>query len=252
MRKNYARLISLATFLVFLAAWQCLTRSQSLHFLFGSPSAIWNSLALNVLHGTLLYDTSLTAGEGLAGFIIGIGLGTAIGFLLWYSESLAAISRPYILVLGAIPVFAFAPMIIIWFGVGISMKIALAAFSVFLVSLTHSYEGAKSVSGEEYKLLKLYGANRFQILQKVVIPSSLSWVFASMKLNVGFAILGAFIGEFISSDAGIGHFMIRAGSLYDIPSVFAGGIMLVLLSLGLNWLVSLVEKNRLKVISVIS
>ena len=252
MKKKAAGIISLVIFILLLVVWQLLSHSQSFHFLFGSPLAIWQSLWTNLLHGTLLYDTFLTGVEGISGFVIGIVLGTIAGFLLWYSEFLAAVSKPYITVLGAIPVFAFAPMIIIWFGVGIPMKIALAAFSVFLISLTQSYQGAKNVNKEEYKLLKLYGASRFQILQKVIIPSSLSWVFASMRLNIGFAILGAFIGEFISSDAGVGHFMLTAGSLYDIPSVFAGGVMLVLLSLLLTWVVTLVEKKRLKIISIIS
>ncbi len=190
----------------------------------------------------------LTGIEALIGFMIGITLGTLVGFLLWYSARTANIFKPYMIILGTIPVFAFAPLIIIWFGIGISMKIALAAFGTFLIALTQSYEGAKSVDEQEYRLLKLYGATWLQMLKKVIFPSSLSWVLASMKLNVGFAILGAFIGEFISSGVGLGYFMIKSGSLYDIPGVFAGGFFLVLLSLLFNVVVKEVEKNRLKII----
>jgi len=244
--KNY--LLSLAVFVVLLIVWQILAVSPHFTFLFGSPSTIFNSIVANTVNGALPFGMWVTGIEALLGFVIGIMLGTFIGFLLWYSKRVAQVFRPYIIILGAIPVFAFAPLIIIWFGIGTVMKIALAAFGVFLISLTQAYEGAKSIDEEEYKLLKVYGASRFQILQKVIFPSSLDWVLASMKLNIGFAILGAFIGEFISSEVGLGHFMITAGSLYDIPSVFAGGFFLVLLSLLFNWVVSFIEKHRLKIV----
>ena len=98
--------------------------------------------------------------------------------------------------------------------------------------------------------MQTFGATRFQTLQKIIFPSSLSWVFASMKLNVGFALLGAFIGEFISANQGLGHFMIHAGSLYDISSVFAGGIYLVALALVFNFIVTFIEKNKMKIIEI--
>lgn len=247
MKKNYW-ILSLGVFIVFLIVWQLFALSAKFSFFFGSPVAVASSIWMNVVNGILLYATLITGIEAIVGFIIGIILGTLIGFFLWYSAAAAHIAKPFVIILGAIPAFAFAPVIILWFGIGITMKIALAALGVFLIALTQAYEGAKSVDQEEYKLLKLYGASRWQILQKVIFPSSLDWVLASMKLNIGFAILGAFIGEFISSNVGLGHFMLTAGSLYDIPSVFAGGFFLVLLSLLLNWIVGYVEKNRLKII----
>lgn len=249
LKSNYTdKAISFFVFVVILAVWQLLASNLRFNFLFGSPVSVVNKIIQNTVTGLLPYDMLVTGIEALVGFIIGITLGTLVGFLLWYSARTAKIFRPYIIILGTIPVFAFAPLIIIWFGIGISMKIALAAFGTFLIALTQSYEGAKSVDEQEYKLLRLYGATRLQMLQKVIFPSSLSWVLTSMKLNVGFAILGAFIGEFISSDVGLGYFMIKSGSLYDIPAVFAGGFFLVLLSLIFNWGVKYVEKNKLKII----
>lgn len=249
---KYTNLISFIILVVILGAWQFFASNQKFGFLFGSPTAIFLKLVENTASGALPYHFAITGLEALFGFIIGIILGTFAGFLLWYSPKIASISKPYISFLGAIPVFAFAPMIIIWFGIGFSMKVALAAFAVFLVALAQAYEGAKSVDEAEYKLLKTYGATRFQMFQKVIFPSSLSWVLASMKLNVGFAILGAFIGEFISSNEGLGHFIIKAGSLYDIPGVLAGGLYLVLLSVIFSWFVKIVEKNRMRIIDWLS
>lgn len=243
----------LLLFAAILATWQALaSQFPRFNFLFGSPIGIFDSLTQNTLNGVLPYDFLMTGYEAFAGFVLGVILGTIMGFLLWYSPFIARMFRPYIVVLGAIPIFAFAPMVIVWFGIGISMKIAMAALGTFLVALTQAYEGAKSIDIEEYRLMRTFGATRLQILQKVVFPSSLSWVLASMKLNVGFALLGAFIGEFISANQGLGHFMIRSGSLYDIPSVFAGGIYLVLLALVFNLLVFFIEKNKMKIIEFFS
>lgn len=249
---RYSRLISFSILIVFLVIWQFVSTNTKFEFLFGSPISISSALVEGTLSGVLPYHFLITGAEASLGFVIGIVLGTITGFLLWYSPLVARVSRPYISFLGAIPVFAFAPMVIIWFGIGFSMKVALAAFAVFLVALAQAYEGAKSVDEEEYRLLKTFGATRFQMFQKVIFPASLSWVFASMRLNVGFAILGAFIGEFISSSNGLGHIMIKAGSLFDIPGVFAGGLYLVLLSIILTWLVSNIEKNRIKIIDRLS
>jgi NitT/TauT family transport system permease protein len=251
MKKHYW-ILSLIVFILLLVVWQIFAISPQFSFFFASPALVASSIWTNILNGILLYATFITGVEAICGFIIGIILGTLIGFLLWYSSAAAHIAKPFVIILGAIPAFAFAPVIILWFGIGITMKIALAAFGVFLVALTQAYEGAKSVDHEEYKLMKLYGASRWQILQKIVFPSSLDWVLTSMKLNIGFAILGAFIGEFISANIGLGHFMLVAGSLYDIPSVFAGGFFLVLLSLILNWGVSYIEKKKIKIIEVFS
>lgn len=249
---KFTTLISFLVLVVFLGAWEFFASNPKFGFLFGSPSAIFSKLVENTASGVLPHHFAITGLEALFGFVIGIVLGTLAGFLLWYSPRVAGISKPYISFLGAIPVFAFAPMIIIWFGIGFSMKVALAAFAVFLVALAQAYEGAKNVDEAEYKLLKTYGATRFQMFQKVIFPSSLSWVLASMKLNVGFAILGAFVGEFISSNEGLGHFMIKAGSLYDIPGVLAGGLYLVALSLIFNVGVTYIEKKRLKIIETLS
>jgi len=252
MKKYLPKIISALIFILILVVWQILAGNPQVSFLFSSPIAMLMKLFQGTISGVLPYNFLITGIEAITGFVIGIVGGTAVGFLLWYSPFLAKVSKPYIMFLGAVPVFAFAPMIIIWFGIGISMKIALAAFAVFLVSLSQAYAGAQSVDEAEYKLLKTYGATRFQMFQKVIFPASLSWVLASMRLSIGLAILGAFVGEFISSDVGIGHIMVTAGSLYDIPGVLAGGLYLVFLSALLGFVVYAVEKNQMKIIDWLS
>ncbi len=250
--KLFYNILSLLVFLVALALWQLAATSARVHFFFGSPVSLGQQLVSNTLNGVLPHDMLITGFEALLGFMIGVTVGTLCGFILWYSPVIARIFKPYIVIAGAIPVFAFAPMIILWFGIDISMKIWMAAFSTFLISLTQAYAGAQNIDPEEFKLFKVLKASRFQTLQKVVFPSVLSWVFASMKLSIGIALLGAFIGEFISANEGVGYFMIHAGSLYDIPGVLAGAVYLILLSLIFNYAVFILEKNKMGIIKLFS
>lgn len=245
-------LLSFFIFVVLIGTWEWLAADPYIRFLFGSPASVYSAFIRETLSGTLPYDFFVTGLEAFLGFVVGTILGIFFGFLLWYSPLFVVISRPYRDFLGSVPMFAFAPMIIIWFGVGFLMKAALVAFSVFLVVLTQAYEGAQSVDERKYGLLKTYGVTRSVMLRKVVFPSSLSWVFASMRLSIGFALLGAFVGEFFSSTHGLGHAMIHAGSLYDIPTVLAGGLYLVALSCIFSGLVNYIERHRLKIIDWLS
>ena len=241
---------SFAVLLLLLVIWQVAALVPRTAFFFGSPLLVGQ--ALFNYGSVLLSETWVTGIEALSGFLIGIVLGTLTGFLLWYSPLVARIARPYIVVVGAVPIFAFAPIIILWFGIGIGMKIAMAAFGAFLVSLLQAYEGANTIDQEGQHLLRIFGASRFQALRIVVFPSALSLVLASMKMSVGFSLTGAFIGEFISANQGLGHFMLRAGSLYDIPAVFAGGIFLVLLAVMFNAAVAVAERNKMRIVEYCS
>lgn len=243
--------ISGSVFAALLLLWQYKAKGKIL-FLFSSPQHVWCSLVRNTINGILPYHTLITATEVLVGFFIGSIIGTTIGFLLWYSPLIHRIARPYILIIGIVPVFTVTPAIILWFGIGIKMKILLAALATGLLSLTHAYESASQIDLDEFRLLKIFGATRAQLLHIIVIPTSLSSVLSSLKLNISFAILGAFVGEFISSSEGLGYFMLRAGSLYNMADVFAGAIWLILFALMINVGIYYLQKYRQKIISVLS
>lgn len=241
----------MSVFAAFLIFWQYAAKEKIL-FLFSSPERIWHSFLHNTINGVLPHHTFVTATEALVGFFIGGSIGTIIGFLLWYSPLIHRIARPYILIIGIIPIFTITPAIILWFGIGIKMKIMLAALATGLISLTHAYESASRIDLDEFCLLNIFGATRAQILRLVVIPTSLSSVLTSLKITISFAILGAFVGEFISSSQGLGYFMLRAGSLYNMADVFAGAIWLVMFGIVMHVVISYLEKNKQKIISIIS
>jgi NitT/TauT family transport system permease protein len=215
-------------------------------FLFGSPSQVWSLAVTRFQNGSLLYGAYVTGLETIIGFLLGSILGTAIGLGLWYSRFVARVMGVFILALGSVPVLALGPLIIIWFGVGIESKIILATVSCVIVALLQAYEGAQQVDKDLTKLLKSFGATKFQIFTKVVIPSSYGWVVAAAKLNVGFALIGAVIGEYISSEAGLGNIILIAGANYNIPLVLLGIFSLMILAFALSLVVGLLEKYLLK------
>src|SRR5207244_2386651 len=148
-----------------------------------------------------------------AGLLIGTIIGTTFGLSLWYSDVAARAIRPFVIGLGTVPVFAFAPLMIIWFGIGLGMKVAMATFATVFFAFSQSYFATKEVATEYVDFLSGMGATRRQIMLKAILPGSITWVLGSMRTNVGFSLLGAFIGEFIASDRGLGFLILRASSL---------------------------------------
>jgi NitT/TauT family transport system permease protein len=141
---------------------------------------------------------------------------------------------------------------IVWFGVGFGMKVAIAVFSTVFVAFNQAYKGANSVALEYVDTLKGMNASRSQIFQKVIIPGSLDWVLSSIRLNVGFGLLGAFIGEYISANEGLGYLILRASSLYNIPRAFAAAIGIIALALILDNIAQFIERRRYTIVQWIS
>jgi NitT/TauT family transport system permease protein len=229
---------------ILLATWEFIVYENSrLEFLFASPSKVLAVAYQDLISGGVLVDAAVTAGEAIAGLVIGSLWGTAIGLLLWTHERLAQIARPYIVILGAVPIFAIAPMLIIWFGTGVLSKIVMSVFSVFFVALSQAYDGARFCSQEYSSYTMTLGAPRFKVVKKLIIPGALRWVAAGFKISIGLALVGAFIGEFVSSEAGLGHYILTAGALYDMPRVIFGIVLISLVALCLTACVWLGEKN---------
>lgn len=226
-----------------LSAWEFGTRSGAISsFLFGSPSAVWNVLQARATSGALWTDIGVTSMEVVLGFLIGAVGGSVLGLLLWYSQFVADLTAPFIAAIGSIPVLAVAPLTIIWFGTEMTSKVVIVAFSCVVVSLTTSYRGARRTDPDLVNLMKSFGASRSQIFGKLVVPSAMTWVVSGLKLNIGFALVGAIVGEYISSDAGVGHMILLGSSNFTISLVIAGIAIVMVMVLVFNLLVSALER----------
>jgi len=231
--------------LIFLGLWEvfCIgnTRRQ---FFFSAPSFIFSAFVEELQTSLYWFNIVYTGSAAILGLLIGTLVGTLVGIALWLKPSLERISNPYIVVLGAIPIFAIAPMLILWFGIGLWSKIIMASLSVVLVSLVQAYEGAKQVANTHLIFAKTLGANDLRTLRFIILPGALQHVLAGLKMNIGFALMGTFIAEFISSEYGVGHYILKAGGTYDTTRVFVGIFTLGVMSLVGQGVVGRLKKQR--------
>ncbi|HEY9215171.1 MAG TPA: ABC transporter permease subunit, partial [Ancylobacter sp.] len=165
----------------FLGFWEYMTAwDKQAAFMFGSPSAIATFLVTMARDGSLWRDSYVTGVETLLGFGVGNFIGTLIGLSLWYSRFVSRVVEPFVIAIGSIPIIALAPIIIIWFGTGLTSKIAMSTLSVVIVALVTSYKGAVGVDPDQINLMRTLGASKFQIFRKLVVPASLTDIFAGL------------------------------------------------------------------------
>ena len=246
MRNKILQWLPLAVLLI---AWEAYAKFQSgFSTMFSSPVRIITLLYEKTVSGDLPYHTFITAYESFVGLLFGLFIGCIIGFILVYFPKCSKIAHPYIIALSSIPTFALAPLMIIWFGTGLKMKIVLAFLSTVFITAFQTYEGANKISESDDTFFKINHATNKQRFWMLSFPASLDWVIQSLKLNAGFCVLGAFIGEFIASEAGLGYIILKASGLYDTTYVFAAIICIILLSLFFNLLAVFVNKYKLRII----
>ena len=234
----------LALTIIFFASWEVAVRAGWLQvYLYGIPSGIWTRFLELISNGTLLHDTFVTGIESVIGFVIGSLLGSLLGLALWLTPRFAKILRPFIVAVNGLPKIALAPLIIVWFGLGIESKIAIAAIVTFIVSLITAHSGAMEVDQDLIRLMRSLGAQRSQTFVKVVLPSTIPWIVSGLRLNVGLALIGAVVGEYIAAKEGLGYRIYYAGTLYDLNTVWVGLFALMILALVLDYTVTLVERH---------
>lgn len=214
-------------------------------FMVGAPADIWRALVLSASNNSLWTDSGYTVFEAIAGFVIGTVSGSAIGLALWYSPFVARLTEPFIIAINSIPKIAFGPIVILWFGTGLSSKVALAVSLTAIVALIAAYQAAKNADIDYQTLLITLGANKRDIFFKVIVPSSLPSIIATFHINIGFGLVGAVVGEFISSEHGLGHMIFTASGLYDLNSVWAGLFMLMVIGFVLYFVVDYIERKLL-------
>jgi NitT/TauT family transport system permease protein len=203
-------------------------------FWLSRPSVIWASGVDLLVNGTLLADIGITLAETLAGLAVGCVVGIPIGIVLGRSRFLQDLFEPFLLVLNALPKIALAPLLLVWFGVGFALKAAIAFSLVVVVMILSTYLGMRALRQELINSCRTMGASERQLLMKIVLPSIAPWLFAGLKVSIGFALIGAILGEFIAAQGGIGYLIDNAVGIFDTPVVFVGLLVLLALSWVIN------------------
>jgi NitT/TauT family transport system permease protein len=238
----YQVLLLVAVFLV----WHVLTATEILPpFFFGRPIAVLEKTWDWFASGKIYAHLGITLIETLLAFIVGTVLGLGIGLWLALSPTASALLDPYIKAANSMPRVILAPIFAVWFGLGIWSKVALGVTLVFFIVFFNVYQGVKEVSPVVLANARMLGANSRDLLRTVYLPSATSWVFSSLHTAIGMAFVGAVVGEYLGSAAGVGYLILQAEAVFDINTVFAGILVLTAFALALDGFVSVAEKRLL-------
>lgn len=219
---------------VFLGVWELASGRIVDQFFLSKPSLIAVSLWEMLTKEQLLYHLQFTITEALAGYVIGAVLGLVLGFVLARSDAVYRIVEPFVVAFYGIPRIALAPLFILWFGIGISSKIAVATVMVFFIVFINTIAGIRSAPVQLLQVARVMGASEWDLVRKVVFPAATPFIVAALQITVPQAMIGAIVGEFISSNRGVGHLISRAAGWLDTPGLFAGIFALLVVVLLMN------------------
>jgi NitT/TauT family transport system permease protein len=215
-------------------------------FYLSKPSLIGERLLEWVVSGELWFHLEVTLLETLLGFFFGALLGFSAGLLLGRSPFLARVCHPFIVAINALPKVALAPLFILWFGIGLLMKVVLSVVIVFFLVFYNTFTGVRSVDPDLINIVRTMGAKRRHLVMKVMIPSALLWVFTGLRISIPYALIGAVVGEIFASNRGIGYLINSSASQFDTAGVFAGLLVLTCLATGFNAILSRVERASVR------
>jgi NitT/TauT family transport system permease protein len=241
-------LVRVALVAVLLALWE-IAADRWIDITFISrPSDIVGRLGDWIQDGTLWTNTWITVQEIVYGFLLGAAAGVLVGFVLASLNFLYRVLDPFMMALYAIPKVALAPLFIVWFGIGMHMKVLLAAATVFFLVFVNTAAGVREVDRGLVDAVRLMGGSRWHVVRKVVLPSSMTGVLTGLKVAVPYALIGAVIGELVASNRGLGYLINDAASQFDTAGVFATLVVLSVIAGILNVVVNLIGKrvNRWK------
>ncbi|MFJ9470668.1 ABC transporter permease [Streptomyces caniferus] len=228
--------------------WEGLARAAVIDpFNFSMPSRIWNQISQWALNGTpqgsLWEQIWYTLYEALLGWVIGVVGGVVLGIALGRIRFLADVLGPYIKVLNALPRIVLAPIFLIWFGLGPASKVASAVVLVFFPVFFNAFQGAREVDRNLVANSRILGASNRQVTLQVVIPSATSWIFTSLHVSFGFALIGAIVGEYIGATKGLGLLVSASQGTFNAAGVYAAMVILAVVALLAEGLLAFLERR---------
>lgn len=248
-RRKYVVLFwQIAILAVIIGLWQL---ASDLHwidpFFYSSPLGIVLRLYEWITEGTesgsLWYHLGVTMEEALIGFVIGSVAGVLVGVALGRNRLASDILSIYIKAINSIPRVVLAPIFVMIMGLGLPSKVALAFIMVFFVVFANAFQGVREADRNMIANARILGASNWQVTRNVILPSAMSWIFASLHVSFSFAIIGAIVGEFVGSLAGIGYLISIAKGTYDAAGLYAAIILVMVVTLGAEYVMTLIENH---------
>jgi len=230
---------------VWLVSWEVAARTVIDPFYYSMPSDIWDKLVVWFTEGTsqgsIWANIAITIEEAVLGFVTGTLAGVVLGVVLGRARFFSEVLAPFIKGANAIPRIVLASLFVIWFGLGMSSKVATAFVLVFFAVFFNAFQGAREVDKVLVDNARILGASRWQLMRSVILPSATSWILASMHVAFGFALIGAIVGEYTGADKGLGILINRSQGNFDAPGIYAGMLITTVLALVAEWLITRLE-----------
>jgi NitT/TauT family transport system permease protein len=214
-------------------------------FFFSNPVDVASQIVAWFATGVIWKHLWVTLSESILAFVIGSLGGVAVGFWFARQPRVAAVFDPYVKMVNALPRVVLAPIFTLWLGLGIWSKVALGVTLVFFIVFFNVYQGIKEVSPTVLANARMLGMNERQLVRHVYWPSALSWMFSSLHTSVGFAVVGAVVGEYLGAAAGLGYLIQQAEGVFDVAGVFAGMFVLAAFVIVIDVVVTMVERRLL-------
>lgn len=234
------RLVAVA---VWLGSWEFASGSLIDPFFSSSPLEIGLRVWDWASSGYIWVHLLATLQEMGLGLLAGSVLGILVGFLLGRNEMLASVADPFITALYSLPKLALAPLFILWFGIGLLSKVVLVGLIVFFLVFFNTYAGVRDVDRLYINAIRIMGGTSRDVYTKVILPSSSVWVFTGLKLAIPYALIGAIVGELISSSQGLGYIINNSSSFFDTTGVLAGLVYVAVISISINTMVGTLERR---------
>ena len=231
---------------VFIAIWWIYVAVKHVPaYILPSPPKVWNSLEKMFVKGTVYPHLWTTTYEVILGFVIGAFLGIVLGYIFIKVDALKTMLMPYLIFLQTAPKIALVPLFVIWFGIGLVSKVVLIISMVLFPVLSGMMLGLESIPPDVRNLMKILKASKWQIFSQVELQYSLPALFASMKVGIVQAVIGAIVAEWMSGKQGLGYILTYASSTYDTPMLLAGIIVTIILGIATYQVISVLEDKFL-------
>lgn len=230
-----------------LVGWDGLVRWQEYPaFILPSPFVVWQKFLTLAGEGLLVRHATVTVTEIALGLLLGVGIACCLGYLLGKNRWVEQLVAPYIVASQSVPVVAVAPLLVIWFGSGLTSKVLVCALITFFPMLVNTIVGIRNVDRDLYDLMRSLRASRWQLFRLLELPAALPVLLSGLKLSVILAVVGAVVGEFVGADVGLGFLINLARGVLDTPMMFVAIFCLVIIAQILYLLVALLERRYLQ------
>ncbi|WP_339187643.1 ABC transporter permease [Bacillus sp. FSL M8-0025] len=237
----------LAIFILFFSGWETSSRQGWIDpLIFSSPSAVWRLLLEKLGDGSLLSHIGVTLFETVLGFLLGTFMGTCLAALLWWSNRLARILDPYLVILNAMPKVALGPILIVALGPSFVSIIAMGAIISVIITTIVVYTAFQEVDENYTKVMKTFGAKKWVIFKEVILPASSPAIISTLKVNVGLSWVGVIVGEFLVSKVGLGYMIIYGFQVFNFTLVFLSLLIIAIFATLMYQGVELLEKKWTK------